>query len=103
MKATLKRFLSMLAMCGILTILPDHHALKAQPDATPSVKVVTYGTGMGAWCLYAAQFAHYFDAAGVKLGTVFSLIGDPNIVSALTSGQADIAIGSVGAIVPFAN
>lgn len=93
MNASLTRLLCIAAAAALLAASPP-------PSA---VKVVTYGTGMGAWCFYAADDQHYFDAANVKLASVFSLIGDPNIVSALTSGQADVAIGSVGAIVPFAN
>ena len=92
MNTTIKR----LALVGVLALL-------AAGEPAPSLKLVTYGTGMGAWCLYGAQSERYFDAAGVTLERVFSVIGDPNIVSALTSGEADIAIGSVGELVPVAN
>ncbi len=72
-------------------------------EPNPSLKLVTYGSGMGAWCLYGAQSQHYFDNAGVTLDRVFSIIGDPAIVSALISGEADIAVGSVGELVPVGN
>lgn len=89
-------FAKRLLLCGVVALL-------GAGEPNPSLKLVTYGTGMGAWCLYAAQQQHYFDAAGVTLDKVFSIIGDPAIVSALTSGEADVAIGSVGELVPVGN
>lgn len=68
-----------------------------------SITIATYGKGIGSWCFAAAEYAHYFDQAGVAVAEPTVVYGDPAIVSALTSGQADIAIGSIGAIVPVAN
>lgn len=68
-----------------------------------SINLAEYGSGIGPWCVYAAQDENIFAKAGVRFGNVIQIIGDPNIVSALISGQSDIAIGSAGSIVPVAN
>ena len=76
-------------------------------DSTPGppliVNLAEFGTGMGPWCVYAAQDENFFTQAGIRLGEVISITGDPNIVSALISGTSDIALGSAGTIVPLAN
>ena len=77
-------------------------SLAAGP-APLSIRIATYGKGIGSWCFAAAEYTHSFDQVGVTVGEPTVVYGDPAIVSALTSGQADIAIGSIGAIVPVAN
>jgi len=68
-----------------------------------TLNLAEYGSGIGSWCVYGAQDQDAFTKAGIKLDNILTLTGDPNIVSALLSGQADIAMGSVGSIVPVAN
>lgn len=68
-----------------------------------TVNVAMYGTTLGSWCVYAAQAQHYFDNAGIHIGNTIFLSGDPAIVSALISGQADIATGGTASLIPDAN
>jgi NitT/TauT family transport system substrate-binding protein len=72
------------------------------PDVKP-INVAMYGATLGSWCIYAAQSQDYFQKAGVRLGNIVVLYGDPAIVSALTSGQADVATSGVASIIPAAN
>lgn len=73
------------------------------PGAVEELNVATYGRGIGPWCLYVAQDRGYLDQARVKIGQQMSLFGDPSFISALVSGQTDIAIASTGTVVPIAN
>jgi ABC-type nitrate/sulfonate/bicarbonate transport system substrate-binding protein len=77
-------------------------ALAQTPDV-PGLTIATYGKGAGEWCLYVAQQNKYLEQAKVKLNDWLVVFGDPLIVNALISGQADLAISSTGAIVPVAN
>jgi ABC-type nitrate/sulfonate/bicarbonate transport system substrate-binding protein len=78
----------------------------AQTSPAPDLKTVNlalYGTTLGDWCVYAAESQNYFTKAGIRIGNSLFLSGDPAIVSALTSGQADIAAGGTASIIPVAN
>lgn len=88
-------------MSAVLGGLPAATAADTAPLLP--VNLAEYGTGIGPWCVYAASDQHFFEQAGVRLANVINIIGDPLIVSALTSGQADIALGSAGTIIPVAN
>lgn len=92
--------LVLLALCSLAPI----GSVSAQParELLP-INLVQYGLGMGDWCVWAAQDQGYFAKYGVRLANVTTVTGDPLIVSALMSGQADIAMGSSGSIVPVAN
>lgn len=68
-----------------------------------TVNIALYGTTLGDWCVYAAESQHYFENAGIHIGNSIFLSGDPAIVSALTSGQADIAVGGTASLIPDAN
>ena len=68
-----------------------------------TVNVALYGTTLGDWCLYAAEAQNFFTKAGIKIGNKIFLSGDPAIVSALISGQADVAAGGTASILPVAN
>jgi ABC-type nitrate/sulfonate/bicarbonate transport system substrate-binding protein len=81
-------------------------AIGAQTNGATDLKAVnlaTYGNTLGSWCIYGAQSQNYFTKAGIRIGNVTVLYGDPQIVSALTSGQADIATGGAASIIPAAN
>jgi ABC-type nitrate/sulfonate/bicarbonate transport system substrate-binding protein len=67
------------------------------------VKLIVYGAGIGSWCVYAAKEQHFFADAGIDVGDPLVVIGDPNIVSGLMSGQAQIAAGGVASLLPDAN
>jgi ABC-type nitrate/sulfonate/bicarbonate transport system substrate-binding protein len=80
----------------------------AQTSPSPSadlktVNLALYGTTLGDWCVYAAESQNYFTKAGIRIGNKLFLSGDPAIVSAITSGQADIASGGTASIIPVAN
>src|SRR5580704_3559843 len=78
----------------------------AQSSPAPDLKTVNlalYGTTLGDWCVYAAESQNYFAKAGIRIGNKLFLSGDPAIVSAITSGQADIAAGGTASIIPVAN
>ena len=68
-----------------------------------NINLAAYGSGIGPWCVYAAQDQNFFSAVGVHIDSLLSISGDPNLVSALTSGQVDIALSAAATIVPVAN
>lgn len=75
------------------------------PSAKPliAVNIATYGTGIGPWCVSVAQEEGFFTDAGIRIANWITTIGDPNIVSALMSGQAVIADGGAASLLPVAN
>jgi ABC-type nitrate/sulfonate/bicarbonate transport system substrate-binding protein len=75
----------------------------AQTNAMYTINLAAYGSGIGPWCVYAAQDQNFFSAAGVHVDSLLSISGDPNLVSALTSGQVDVALAAAATIVPVAN
>ena len=92
------------ALLLALFLLPSTgSAIDAQTNAPVTVNLATYGNTLGSWCIYAAQSQSYFTKAGIKIGNVVVLYGDPQIVSALTSGQANIATGGAASVIPAAN
>ncbi len=96
-------------LCGAvsLTLLGSmDSATVAQTNAAPDLKTVniaTYGSTLGSWCIYGAQQGNYFAKAGIRIGNSVVLYGDPAIVSALTSGQADIVTAGAASVIPAAN
>ncbi|MGA2394719.1 MAG: ABC transporter substrate-binding protein [Candidatus Lustribacter sp.] len=73
-------------------------------QTTPqTVNIATYGSTLGSWCVYGAEAGGYFTKNGIKIGNTVVLYGDPAIVSALTSGQADIVTAGAASIIPAAN
>jgi ABC-type nitrate/sulfonate/bicarbonate transport system substrate-binding protein len=78
--------------------------LSAQvPAPIYHINLAAYGSGIGPWCVYAAQDQNFFKEAGVSVDSLLSISGDPNLVSALISGQVDIALAGAATIVPAAN
>lgn len=77
--------------------------LTAQAPAPYNIDLAAYGSGIGPWCVYAAQDQNYFAQAGVHINRLLSISGDPNLVAALTSGQVDIALAAAATIIPVAN
>jgi ABC-type nitrate/sulfonate/bicarbonate transport system substrate-binding protein len=75
---------------------------QAQPDVK-TINVAMYGATLGSWCIYAAQAANYFAKAGVRIGSLIALSGDPAIAASLISGQVDIATGGTASLIPVAN
>ncbi len=103
-RARLTRAAAFITLSALaIMVVPSANAADTTPGPMLTVNLAEYGTGIGPWCVYAAQDQNFFTQAGVRLGEVVNIIGDPLIVSALISGQSDIALGSAGTIVPFAN
>lgn len=75
----------------------------AQTPELKTVNIATYGSTLGSYCIYGAQMEDYFTKAGIKIGKTTVLYGDPAIVSALISGQADIVTAGAASIIPVAN
>jgi len=96
-------------VCVVLTSLfavtaaGSSNAQTPPPPDLKTVNLALYGTTLGDWCVYAAASQGYFAKAGIRIGGELFLSGDPAIVSALTSGQADIASGGTASIIPVAN
>ncbi len=87
-----------LAACSLASADAQSNA----PDLK-TVNIAMYGTTLGSWCVYAAQAQNYFTKAGIKLGNSIFLSGDPAIVSALISANADVATGGTASLIPVAN
>jgi len=92
-------------LAGLLAVssAASSDAQTTGPSDLKTVNVALYGTTLGDWCLYAAESQNYFTKAGVRIGNKIFLSGDPAIVSALVSGQADVAAGGTASILPVAN
>ena len=75
----------------------------AQSTDLKTVNVVQYGSGLGSWCIYGAEAGDYFTKAGIKIGNLLTVIGDPNVVSALMSGNSDIGDSGTASLLPVAN
>lgn len=93
-------------LLACLLVISSAVSSEAQTAASPDLKTVNvalYGTTLGDWCFYAADSQGYFTKAGIRIGNKVFLSGDPAIVSALISGQADIASGGTASVIPVAN
>ena len=90
---------------AVIVALPltDGQAQSASPKVLIPVTIATYGSGIGPWCASAAQDEGFFAEAGIRIANWTVTIGDPNIVAALMSGQADLADGGAASLLPTAN
>ena len=104
MKHLQRRTCTLVALVLLLGMSPVPPVLaQGAPAGVETVNLATYGKGIGPWCLYAAQEQGYLEQAHVQIGQWNVMFGDPLITTALVSGQADIALTSIGTLLPLAN